>query len=177
MTSSVNEETRPQQGWAHRQGKIAMHPIRPMRWDAEALSARAQIAEAFYRFGMAFDEIQLDALCSCFVEDGVLESSLARAEPRSSVRGHEEIRRHLRAAMDVQQDQRRHLMSNVVVEDLVLERGTAKALAQCIVAATGTELQLACAVIYTAELRRDPDDCWRFSYFFIGMDKYVPSAR
>jgi ketosteroid isomerase-like protein len=174
--SSTFTHPRPQQAWAHRQGKLQMRPLQPADWTSEALSVRCQVTDAFYRFGMAWDEIQIDALCSCFTEDAVFESSEGSATAFLSLNGHDEMRAELGARMEYQSDQRRHIMSNILVEELDLARGTATALAQCVVTATGDDLVLAASVIYTANLRREDDGCWRFSYFFVGMDRYLERA-
>jgi SnoaL-like domain len=177
MSADTVAKKRPVQAWAHREGKIDLLPLRPADWGPGALSARAQITDAFYRFGMAWDEARVDVLCSCFTEDAVFESSEGNAQPFISLHGHQEMRDDISAKMAGQADQRRHLMSNVMVQQLDLEQGTASALAQCVVTAVGSKLQLAASVIYTADLRREVDGCWRFSYFFVGMDRYLESAE
>jgi len=67
-----------------------------------------------------------------------------------------------------QDDQRRHLISNIVLERL--EGTRAHALAYGLVSAVGPGygLRLGASVIYVADLVREPDGCWRFSKFFIG---------
>lgn len=177
MSAGSEYKTRPQQAWAHKEGKVDLLPLAPAQWGPEALAARAQIADAFYRFGMAWDEVRLDVLCSCFTEDALFESSEGNATPFLSLRGREAMRADIAEKMAAQADQRRHIFSNIMVEQLDLGRGTAKALAQCAVTAVGAHLQLAASVIYTADVRREADGCWRFSYFFVGMDRYVPSAE
>lgn len=170
-------QTRPQQGWAHKEGKIDLRPLEPAQWDPEALAARAQIADAIYRFGMAWDEARVDVLVSCFTEDAVFESSHGNATVFLSLQGREEMRENISGTMVNQRDQRRHIFSNIMVEQLDLKAGTAQVLAQAVVTGVGEQLQLVCAVIYTGSLRREADGCWRFSYFFVGMDRYVASAE
>jgi ketosteroid isomerase-like protein len=177
MSADSHQKIRPQQAWAHREGKIDLRPLVPAQWGPEALSARAQIADAFYRFGMAWDEVRVDVLVSCFTEDALFESSEGNATAFLSLRGRNEMRDNISGTMALQSDQRRHIFSNIMVEQLDLEAGTAQALAQCVVTAVGAKLQLAAAVMYTSNLRREADGCWRFSYFFVGMDRYVASAE
>jgi hypothetical protein len=64
-------------------------------------------------------------------------------------------------------------MGNVLVDELDLTAGTATALAFSIVSRAADGLTLGASVIYTARLRREDDGCWRFAYFFIGMDTYA----
>src|ERR1700684_1115423 len=75
MSTGSEYKTRPQQAWAHKEGKIDLRPLAPAQWGPEALAARAQIADAFFRFGMAWDEARLDVLCSCFTQDAIFESA------------------------------------------------------------------------------------------------------
>ena len=172
----ISAHKRPRQGWAHLDGKVDLRPLQPAAWDVDALAARAQIADVFYRFGVAWDEARVDVLCTCFTDEGLLECSEGDAQPILSVRGHDAMREILSEQLTIQADQRRHLFSNVMVEELDLDQGVAKALAQSVVTATGDTLQLAAAAIYTADLRREPDGCWRFVSFFIGMDRYAETG-
>ncbi|MFT4083487.1 MAG: nuclear transport factor 2 family protein [Nocardioides sp.] len=165
--------TFPPQAWAHRQGKIAMRPLEPADWSPAALSARAQIAEAFYRFGIGHDECRADVAASCFTNDVVYEVALGSAEAFTRFEGRETVRERLLGIFAEMSDQRRHVISNVLVEELDLEAGTASALAFGAVTVAADGLVLGSSVIYTATLRRDPDDCWRFDYFFIGMDDFA----
>jgi hypothetical protein len=165
--------TLPPQAWAHRDGKIDMNALKPADWSPAALAARAQIAEAFYRFAIAHDEARVDVLVSCFTEDTVFEVAHGQAQPFTSFAGREELFDRLTRIIAEQGDQRRHLMGNVLVERLDLDAGTASALAFSVVTRAANGLSLGASVVYTANLRREPDGCWRFTYFFIGMDNYA----
>jgi alkanesulfonate monooxygenase SsuD/methylene tetrahydromethanopterin reductase-like flavin-dependent oxidoreductase (luciferase family) len=154
MSAPPTIPTAPPQGWAHRSGKVDVRPLEPADWSPQALAARAQIAEAFYRFGIAHDEARVAVLVTCFTEDTVFEVARAEAEAFETFRGRSELFERLGVVIAGQGDQRRHAISNIVVEELDLVAGTAKALAYGVV----------------TNLRRESDGCWRFSYFFIGMD-------
>ena len=177
MSSSSGGAGRPGQAWSHREGLVDLRPLAPGDWSPEALAARAQIAEAFARFGTAFDEARIDVLCSCFTEDALFEVGLGSAEPRTRFGSRQEIAEQLPGRIEAQADQRRHVMGNVLVEDLDLGAGTAKALAYSVVTVASDGLSLGASVIYSSELRREDDGCWRFCSFFIGMDEYVPTSR
>ena len=173
MTDTGYRHSRPQQAWAHRGGRINLGPLAGSDWGPAALSVRAQIADAFFRFGMAWDEARVDVLCSCFTADGVLEAAEGQAVSQRSLPGRQAIHAHVTKTLNIQNDQRRHLVSNVVVEHLDLSAGTARALAQSVVTATGERLELAASVIYEADVVCDDDGCWRFRRLFIGMDRYL----
>ncbi|HEY0535637.1 MAG TPA: nuclear transport factor 2 family protein [Actinoplanes sp.] len=165
--------TLPLQAWAHRDGKIDMKVLTPADWSPDALAARAQIAEAFYRFAIAHDEARVDVVVSCFTTDTVFEVAQGQAQPFTSFKGRDELFERLTRIIAEQGDQRRHLMGNVLVEKLDLAAGTASALAFSVVTRAADGLSLGASVVYTANLRRDEDGCWRFTYFFIGMDGYA----
>lgn len=150
-----------------------MKTLRPADWSPPALAARAQIAEAFYRFGIGHDECRADVAASCFTEDVVYEVARGAAEPFTSFSGRATVEGRLTAIFDEMSDQRRHVISNVLVESLDLDTGTAEALAFGVVTVAADGLSIGASVIYSASLRRDLDGCWRFSYFFIGMDDFA----
>jgi hypothetical protein len=165
--------TLPRQAWAHLDGRVDVRPMEPSDWSPEALAARAQIADAFYRFGIAHDEARVDVVASCFTEDTVFEVAQGQGEAFTRFTGRAELHDRLTRIIVEQADQRRHLMGNVLVDRLDLQAGTATALAFSIVSRAANGLTLGASVIYTAELRREADGCWRFSSFFIGMDTYA----
>ncbi len=173
MTEIQAAPTFPPQAWAHRQGKVLMQTLRPADWSPEALAARAQIAEAFYRFGIGHDECRADVAGSCFTEDVAYEVARGSAQPFTTFHGRALVVERLSAIFDEMGDQRRHLISNVLVEDLDLGSGTAEALAFGAVTVAADGLTLGSSVFYTGSLRREGDGCWRFSRFFIGMDDFA----
>lgn len=165
--------TFPPQAWAHRQGRVSMKTLQPADWSPEALAARAQIAEAFYRFGMGHDECRVDVVGSCFTDDVVYQVARGSAEPFSTFTGRDVVEERLGAIFDEMTDQRRHLVSNVVVEELDLGAGRADALAFGVVTVAADGLSVGASVFYDGALRREADGCWRFERFFIGMDDFA----
>jgi hypothetical protein len=170
---SIPLPKRPQQAWAHRQGKIDMRPLGPADFSPPALAARAQIADAFARFGIAHDEARVDIVVSCFTEDVVYEVAQGQAEPFTRFTGRAEVSDRLTGVIAEQADQRRHVIGNVLVEELDLDRGIATALAYSAVTVAANGIGLGASVIYDTRLRREADGCWRFCYFFIGLDAYA----
>ncbi|MFE2431055.1 nuclear transport factor 2 family protein [Streptomyces sp. NPDC059373] len=165
--------SQPPQAWAHRQGRVAMCPLEPADFSPEGLAARAGIADAFYRFGIAHDEARIEVIGSCFTQDAVFEVAEGRAESFTRFEGRAEICDRLGRIIAEQGDQRRHLISNVLVDELDLTAGTAAAIAFGVVTVAADGLRLGASVIYDARSRREDDRCWRFSAFFIGMDAYA----
>jgi hypothetical protein len=173
MPAQTVRTTLPPQAWAHRQGKIRMRPLEPADWGPDALSARAQIAEAFNRFGIAHDEARADVVVSCFTADTVFEVAQGQAEAFTRFEGRDELFDRITRIVAEQGDQRRHIVGNVLVEALDLDQGTASALAYTAVTVAADGLSIGASGVYDARLRREDDGCWRFSYFFIGLDSYA----
>jgi hypothetical protein len=171
MTESLGSD--PAQAWAHREGLVHMRPLEAAAWTPETVQARLQIAEAFNRFAIGHDEFRIDVVLSCFAEDATFQVSEGHAEPFATHRGRAAIGDALTSTIGQQRDQRRHLIANVVVEHL--DSTTASVLAYGLVSAVGAgfELRLGASVLYVADMVHEADGCWRFTRFFIGMDKYA----
>ena len=167
----MKTEKQPRQAWAHRDKKIDMRPLAAADWCPEAVAARLQIQEAFCRFGIAHDEARADVVGSCFTEGAVFEVAQGQAKPFVRYQGRAEIIRRISAIVAEQADQRRHCVTNVLVESLTAD--TASAIAYGIVPVAADGLTLGATVLYVADLVREDDGCWRFSYFYIGMDNYA----
>jgi FAD/FMN-containing dehydrogenase len=174
MSTAPAATTAPAQAWAHRDGGVCLGPLGPADWSPMALAARAQIAEAFYRFGIAHDEARIDVLATCFTADArfeVVDASTGSVEPFVTDHGRDQIVARLGATIAEQADQRRHLIGNVVVDGLTATTATALAYGAVTVAADG--LLLGASVLYSADLTREDDGVWRFNRFRIGMDHYA----
>jgi hypothetical protein len=163
--------TKPRQGWAHKDGRIAMKANGAADVLADPM-AYLQIQEAFARYGMAHDEVQIPVLDSMFTDDALLEVADGSGTPFQTVRSRTAIVTNFANVLSQQRDQRRHCFSNILIESLTATEAQALAYALVSVAADG--LILGATVFYSASLRRaDGKGPWRFSKMFIGMDAYV----
>jgi SnoaL-like domain len=163
----VNE---PRQGWAHADGIMTLRSNQPVLPD-QALD-RLMIAEAFSRWGIAWDEGCLNVIDSLFVECGELIILEGSSEPLAHSRGREQILDHVCKTRAAQADQRRHAISNVVIEQLDSARATALAYGLVSTIRDGRMI-LAATVIYRGELIKDAVRGWQFETFIIGMDAYL----
>jgi 3-methyladenine DNA glycosylase/8-oxoguanine DNA glycosylase len=163
----VNE---PRQGWAHVDGIMALRSNQPVVPD-HALD-RLMIAESFSRWGIAWDEGCLDVIDSLFTKNGELVILEGKAEPLAHLKGHDQILDHVQNSRAAQADQRRHAISNVVVEQLDSSRATALAYGLVSTVQNG-QMILAATVIYRGELCKDVVKGWQFETFIIGMDAYL----
>ena len=168
--SMAQTTSNPRQAWIHKDQRIQLLPQGAVTDNGDMLS-RLMIQEAFARFGIAYDEGRSDVLASLFTEDAVLEMADGKGLPFQRTVGREAVLKQFASAWTQQADQRRHLISNVVIEKL--SASDAKALAYGVVTVATDGLFLGASVIYSADLRRGADGFWRFAQLFIGMDTYV----
>lgn len=170
IASFANAETQPKQAWAHNSGVVHLQPNGVVLAADDALN-RQRIQEAFSRWGIAYDEARIDVVRSLFTKDAVFEVTQGSAEPIARAVGVDDIVNNVTNALQQQADQRRHAISNIVIDRLTKNEATAIAYGIVTIAANG--LSLGASVIYSGELRRENDGVWRFSKFIIGMDDYA----
>lgn len=168
----------PQQGWAESAGLNGL-VIRDKGHDLGDISDRMQIVELLARWGIAYDEARADLVADLFTTDASL-TALAGPQRIEEVHGRNAIVASVRNASRRQGDQRRHLISNIVINEL--HAGEADVNAYGLVGVAGDSVVLGATVFYRAHARKDPDGVWRFSKFTIGVDQYSngsapPSGR
>lgn len=84
--------------------------------DRHALDAHL-IQERIARYGWSFDERRADQLAQCFTEDALWWGNIAGTAPVEPVRGRDSIVTWLSDFWPRQSDQRRHLMTSVLIQD------------------------------------------------------------
>lgn len=168
--ATADAETFPPQHWASKLGLVDPQP-NGVAVESSNVLDRMLIQEAFYRWGIAWDEARLEVVRSLFTKDGELVITRGSDKAISRHVGPAVIAKYVADASRVQADQRRHAMTNVVIDRLSTLEATAIAYGIVTIAANG--LALGATVIYSAELRKEPDGVWRFLKFVIGMDDYL----
>lgn len=170
VASGAQAETFPPQNWASKVGLVQLQPNGKAVTTSNLLD-RMLIQEAFSRWGIAWDEARLDVIRSLFTTDGELSITLGNNKTLTRHVGPDAIVKYVEGASKIQADQRRHAMTNVVIDRLSANEATTIGYGIVTIAADG--LKLGATVIYSAELRKDVDGVWRFSKFVIGMDEYA----
>lgn len=168
----MGEREHPVPGWAHREGILAMLPLRRRRIRDEAID-RLLITERISRYGWAFDERRPELIADCFATDAVWEGTVRGEERLGPIRGREEIVTWLSEYWPRQHDQRRHAIVNTVIEDLGDDSAVAQAY-QLLMAARLGEVAAETTGFYRFELRVE-DGSWRIAHLFSGYDApFVP---
>lgn len=164
MTSQVKKPV-PEQAWASKYGRVKLGPHGKI--DLQTVADRMEIQDLFARWGVAHDEGRTDVIGTLFTVDGqieVVEGPVTRAK----FQGRETIVQEIGRVFKFQADQRRHCVTNVMIDNLV--DGTADCIAYCVCTVNG--LDMAASVIYSAKARIE-DGVWRLSSLLIGLDSYA----
>lgn len=141
----------------------------PVAGDAVGATDRALILETMNRYGWAYDERDATALAGCFTEDIVFEGSVAGTIPVGPYNGRDALMEWLLAFWEVQTDQRRHNVVNLVVNDLTAD--TAVALSYLLLtAAENGQMRAVTTGFYKTDMVKEQDGVWRIRRFYAGFD-------
>jgi hypothetical protein len=175
MTANASDTaldvTFPAKFWASRGGLIDVKPLGACPQSQDQVLDRMMIWEAFSRFGIGHDEDRVDVVLSCMTDDVTFEFGTGSAVADVSLRGKDAVRARLEPNVSRLYGQRRHCITNVVIDDFT--GTTATAIAYGIVSRAADGFIIQASVLYAGELRKEADGYWRFSRFFIGCDDYA----
>ena len=126
VSAASIEKLHPEPGWSAREGHSQLQPV---AIDATSSSAidRLLITERIYRYGWCFDERNPELLGDCFTADGVWEGRIMGEVSVGPFEGRSTIVQWLAAFWPQQFDQRRHMFTNVMIDDLTATTATAHA--------------------------------------------------
>ncbi len=163
---SETKQLRPEPGW----GRSARHSrVGPLAHSAPGRALdRLEIAERIYRYGWAYDERDRQLLGDCFTEDAVWEGNIMGQNPVGPFEGREQIVEWLTDFWNEQDDQRRHIFTNVIVNALTEDTSTAHAYL-LLTAASEAKMTPVTAGPYRLELVRQ-NDSWRLARLVGGFD-------
>ena len=166
------ENPAPTPQWASKGGVLNFGPNKA-EWDDSRTSDVLRIKEVYARWGMYYDECRMDLLSSLFEEDGILEIYVGSGDLAGSFVGVDKVADFLTRTIISQGDQRRHLMTNVLVERLSETEASTIAYGAVLVASQGMSLDI--SAVYSGDLVKGKDGVWRFCRLAIGMDSYSGS--
>ena len=163
------ENLRPAPGWARSMGQSAVRPLVSAADAGEALD-RLLISERVARYGWAYDERDRAGLEDCFTESGVWEGQIMGADLVGPFEGRQAIVGFLTGFWEEQNDQRRHVFTNVVLDEV----GTSAASAHAYLILLGSSdasMKPLTAGPYRFELARGASDgVWRIAKLHAGFD-------
>lgn len=144
--------------------------ITPMTTAARRLASdeRLAILDLVSRAAWGYDEARLEVVTKCFAADAVMTVAVAGVETPTRVEGRDAIVGLIRSAIASQNDQRRHLVSNVFFEsDGAAEPIVVSTLA-LVVVANGAARVLSCGTYRDVMVRED--DTWRIRRRDLALD-------
>jgi ketosteroid isomerase-like protein len=107
----------PAPAWVRGAGRVVT--TRPHAQDSPEVAAARQAAiDTLHRFAWAFDEHDRNSLTACFTEDAVWTATISGHRDLGTSEGRETVLRWLTSGWPAQADQRRHIVTNAVVDEL-----------------------------------------------------------
>ncbi|MGA5504976.1 nuclear transport factor 2 family protein [Streptomyces umbrinus] len=130
---------------------------------------RTLAVETVYRFAFSFGERDRQVLTDCFTHDVVFESNIGGNLPVGPFEGRQDLVDWLTGYWPRQTDQRRHFVTNTLVDDLTDESATVTTMLTLAGSENGA-MRLITAGFYRCELRKEEDGAWRIAHFCAGYD-------
>ncbi|WP_292021688.1 nuclear transport factor 2 family protein [Maritimibacter sp. UBA3975] len=167
---ALAQGTFPTQHWATNTGIANIQPNSTVIEEGQVADVM-NIQQAFSRWGVYYDEGSSDLIPSLFTVDATTVTYLGTDESIADNEGHEAIATYIDSSLEGQLDQRRHVLTNFLIDELTED--TAKAMAYGTVIKAADGLSLGAMVFYSGELEKGDDGVWKFSKLTIGIDDYA----
>jgi len=129
---------------------------------------RLLVTERIYRYAWGYDERDAELLAACFTDDGVWEGTIMGTDPVGPFDGRAAVVEFLTGFWDVQQDQRRHIFTNIIIDQIGPDTATAHAYLM-LTAAGDEKMQPQTTGPYRFQLVRD-SGVWRIGRLSAGFD-------
>lgn len=161
------EEQQPVPGWSRTLGLSTVGPG-PVSSGDPAID-RILIMDRIFRYGWSFDERNIDGLGECFTEDGIWEGWVMGTDHVGPFNGRTAIQEFMGEFWPNQRDQRRHVFTNVIVDNCT--GTTAQAHAYLLLMSSMDAATSAVTVgPYRFDLVKDEGGVWRLSRLRGGWD-------
>jgi hypothetical protein len=134
----------------------------------EMLADRILIAERMHRYGWAFDERQEEALSECFTESATWQASIMGTSTIGPFNGKSEIINFMKGFWPNQLDQRRHNITNVIVENQS-EKAASVMAYLVLMSASAQGLKPVTTGFYKVEMVKS-DGTWKIQTLLVGFD-------
>lgn len=129
---------------------------------------RGAIENVLNRYALAYDENDMEEMADCFTEDAVLTMRIQDGDLIGPFEGREAILKLMRDSLAAQNDQRRHITTNLVVRRSDADSASVVSYLT-LIAIEGQKLNVLSTARYDDELVRQ-DGVWRFSKRHIALD-------
>lgn len=120
---SAEREMHPVPGWASSAGLAALQPASV--WGASPAAMLTEVQQCVNRYSWSFDDRREDLLRECFTADAVWEASVMNEVQVGPFVGRDAVMEWLTTFWRHQRDQRRHVFTNFVLDELRTDELTA----------------------------------------------------
>ncbi len=159
----VPRQLRPRPAWAHGTGLVSVRTR-----TAADLDVRGRLEDRLHRYCWGFDERRQDILEDCFTADGTWTGN-AMGETRVGPHvGRDTVVAWLAGFWPHQRDQRRHVVTNFMIDALTEREATAYAYL-LLVGSSRRAVALEAAGMYRIDFRNEGGE-WRISALLAGFD-------
>lgn len=150
---SIPRRLRPSPAWAHSTGAITL------TGGLTGIDTRTDLAERLYRYCWSYDERRVELLADCFTADAIWRGSVMGETVVGPHIGRKLVIEWLTGFWEHQRDQRRHVITNLIIERH--DDNSATCLAYLLLLGSKrAAVALESAGIYRVDLRREADT-WR----------------
>ena len=133
------------------------------------MSARGAIENVLNRYSIAYDDNDMAEMADTFADDAVLTMRIADGDLIGPFEGKEAVMKLMTDSLASQNDQRRHVTTNMVVRKETEDGAVVSSYLTLIQVKDGAAKVLSTAR-YDDELRREGDGAWRFTKRHIQLD-------
>lgn len=127
------------------------------------------IHELLARAAYGYDEADLDLLGDCFDRDATMSIVIAQGDTVGPFRGNQAIMQLMRDSLGAQDDQRRHVISNIFFREEKEDEATVVS-NLTLTAVKGGQLKVISTGIYRDEVALCHDGQWRIRERFLALD-------
>jgi hypothetical protein len=128
---------------------------------------RYAVQDTVLRYSYAYDERALNVLRALLTDEAVFAYTIS-GSPLEEVRGKETLVSWLADIMESQTDQRRHAVTNVVVQDISSDRATVVGYISLV--SVAAKASLVTTGFYRFDLEKS-GGVWRIAYILDGLDR------
>ncbi len=162
---ATEEVLRPVPAWGSLTGAT---PLRVNGWQGIAGEVVAEIQQVVFRYGWAFDDRRPEILEQCFTKDASWEGRVMGETTVGPFIGREEVMRWLTRFWRYQKDQRRHIYTNLIVDEIDGDEAVAYAYLQ-LMGSSRASSAIESVGFIRARLRRGQSG-WQIREFLAGFD-------
>lgn len=131
-------------------------------------AAKLEVHELLHRSAWAYDQARLDVMEACFTADASMSVHVVGNDPTGPYEGRDAVIGLIRASLEAQNDQRRHVISNIFFETESADSAVVISTLTLIAVAEGTLRVLSTGLYRDVVVRQD--NPWRFSERQLSLD-------